>query len=283
MLGCFIVPIYDKKNDFEYGYKLTESAIKYAAVDDLYFVFSTAEQEKKFLDECCRRFSVTPKGILCDKDMRVCKNPVSIKKYYAIRELKDKYDYIAAIDCECVFLKKTDSGLLMDTIWKEGTYLSCNKSKTGARDVRICLDALGLGENKLLIQETENKTVTWWFNEIPVYKSDTLDDFFNWLNSEGRYSIVYNEWSCFDYLVYVIWLILCKNKHLKVYDESADCGIIEELCNPKCKKKYTKEKKLGVHWSSRLYRFPANSKIYMIFHLDRQSTLKQRIKRKMSC
>ena len=277
MTGAFVIPIYDKRNDFEYGYKLTESAIKFSSVKDLFFIFSTLEQQNKFMKECDKRFGKRPSGILCDIDMSRCKNPVSIKKYYAINILKNRYDYIAAIDCECIFIQKTDNGALMDEIWNTDSYLACNKSKTGANDVKVSIEALGLQQNKLLLEETENQTITWWFNEIPVYKSSTLNEFFFWLNDEGRYNIVFENWSCFDYLVYVIWLVLYKDKHLKVYNFVADCGLIEDLCNPKCKTKYKKEKALGVHWTSRLYKMPANSNIHLVFHLDRQAPMKIRI------
>jgi hypothetical protein len=277
--GCFICPIYDKRNDFEYGYRLTKSAARYAKVDDLYFVLSSYEQRDKFLSECGKRFGFQPGALVYAEDMSACKNPVSIKKLYAVRCLKNQYDYIAAIDCECVFTRKTDMGVLLHEIWQKGTYLVSNPSSTGANDLRICAEKMGMLDSGKLAVETRDFRYTWWFNEIPVYRAADLDEFFAWLDRDNHYDKVYGNWSCFDYLVYGLWLIMYKAKHLRIYNRFAPGGMIENLCDPKTEAKYQIERECGTHWTARRTLIPPNEKIHLKFHLDRSATFYVRVKR----
>lgn len=279
MKGCFICPIYDKGKDFEYGYHLIDTAIRYTDLNDLYFIFSTREHQDKFLGECQRRFGRVPGALIYEADMSDSKNPVTVKKFFGIRMLMDQYDYIATIDCECVFVRQTDAGKLMDEIWNENTYLACGRSVLGGRDLKNCIDALGLGDNELLKRETADCSCTWWFNEIPIYKSENLGDFFAWLDKDNLYDTVYYTWECFDYLVYVIWLLLYKDKHLKIYDYESHMGMIESLCHPNTPHKYRAERDFHTHWTSRRNLFPPNPRIHLKFHLDRQTPFFKRVKR----
>ena len=168
MNGAYVCPIFDKENDFEYGYAFVESAIKHKTVNELYFVFSFLSHQEKFNIECNHRFGIQPESILLDDPLKDCMNPVTIKKYFGVKELINKQDYVAAIDCESLFIRDFDSGTLMDRIWRAESFLNCNKAVMAANDLYNCACALRLDKDMSLIEETEDFSVTWWFNEIPV-------------------------------------------------------------------------------------------------------------------
>ncbi len=272
MTGVYICPIYDKEKDFEYGYKLVESAVKCGTSEDLYFVFSDQAQQDKFMDHCMKRFDKKPGKILYDDPLKDCRNPVSMKKWYGIRALSDQYDYIAAIDCECIFLKAQQTGKILDEIWNTQSFLRCNKSTVGASDVKKCAEALGLDQDERLIRETQGFTLTWWFNEIPVYKASDLNAFFEWLDEPDRYKTVYHEWCCFDYYVYVIWLILYRDMHLRALPYTNIAGTIEGLWGSLSFNKAGIEKCFNTHWTSRNERLENNERLCIQFHTDRRFT-----------
>lgn len=271
MTGCFICPIYDQGRDFEFGYEFVESAIKFDLENALYFVFSTQAQQNKFLSECQRRFRKSPQGLIFDRDLSDCQNPVSIKKFYAIYTLKNSFDYIAAVDCESILTRSFDVGQLFDEIWKTGSCFASNLSIIGAELVLKCAAALGVEKNENVIRETGQYKHTWWFNEIPVYCAKDIEPFFQWLEKNDRLKTIYHDWNCFDYLVYGLWEIAEKDLNVKRYRVKCINGIIEALWRPEIWNKVGIEKKLGTHWTSRedcLH--PVNEQICLQFHRDRR-------------
>lgn len=285
MTGCFICPIHDRviknKSDFELGYLLVESAMLAGIVNNLWFVFSSFEQKEKFSNEAKKRFSLDINYIICDMDLSDCKNPVTIKKYFGLKELSDKYDYLATIDCETKFYGVINSGELLYSVWDNETFLNSNISKLGGRDVKKCVEALGLQNNQLLKAETDNYIYSWWFNDIPVYEGKTLNYFFEWIEKKGYQDAIYFNWECFDYLVYVIWLILEQNKHLKKYNIKSRDVIIESLWKWEIRNKKKIEDELGTHWTSRP-QIMDGERIQVQFHLDRRDrTIKNFVGRKL--
>lgn len=274
MEGVFICPIYDKvhgsSSDFEYGYQLFKSALDSEVNKDLFYIFSSNQQEDKFVNECKRRYKEVPNGLVYDVDLRDCKNPVSEKKFYGVQELANKYDYIAPIDCETVFLKKFHPGELMDEIWINKTYLNSNFSILGGEDVKKCISALGLEDNELLKSETNDYQLSCWFNEIPVYNSADVNEFFQWIKDNGYERIIYDNWSCFDYLVYITWRILSKGDHLNKISITTTDVLIESLWKPEIKNKQKIESDTHTHWTSRVDAMKNNNGMYLQFHIDRR-------------
>lgn len=273
MTGCFICPIYDQGRDFEFGYEFVESAVRNNLVNDLYFIFSSKQQQDKFILECEKRFHAQPNGLVLEKNLSDSKNPVTIKKFYGIKVLAERYNYIAAVDCECIFTKHMSAGTMLDNIWQAGTYLAANRSIKGADVVLRCAIALGLQHDPRIIEETNSFKYTWWFNEIPVYRTADIDSFFDWLEKNDYLRTIYYNWYCFDYLVYGIWMILEKNMKLKKYAIGNLTSIIEALWRPEIPCKMAIEKKVGTHWTARVNLGTRdNPNIYMQFHRDRRNT-----------
>ena len=270
--GCFICPIYDKRRDFEFGYEFVESAVKYGLENDLYFVFSTDEQQNAFLAECEKRFGKQPKGLLFDRNLSDCKNPVSIKKFYGLYALADKYDYIATVDCECVFLPVSlTAGEMLENVWRAGTCFSANRSYAGADVMMKCAAALDLQNDEKILRETGGLCYTWWFNDIPVYLASDIAPFFQWLEEDDRFKKTYYDWNCFDHLVYGMWRILYRDQHIYRHKLIGISSIAEACWRPELPGKGRIERILGTHWTSRVDTSHVNAGIYMQFHRDRRN------------
>ena len=183
-----------------------------------------------------------------------------------------KYDYIATIDCESEFIRSFDPGKLMHDIWESESFLTANKCSAERPKffARTSSTLLGLnGENSRVRQETEDYLYCWWFSEIPTYRTDTLSDFFSWLNENSRREAIFKNWECFDYLVYVMWLIEYRNFKLKKLDIIFPGNINESMwhCNEHEYEGFVRSH--GLHWTSREKVEPEDNNVVMKFHLDR--------------
>ena len=179
------------------------------------------------------------------------------------------YDYIATIDCESEFVRSFEPGEVMNDIWESQSFLTANKSSAKAQEItRRCAELIGLdAENSRVRQETESYLYYWWFNEIPVYRTDTLSGFFSWLDENSRRESIFGNWCCFDYLVYVMWLIECRGCGLRKIDVTSSFGITEGLYSLRGYEGF--ERKHNIHWTSRARVSDGDKNIVMRFHLDR--------------
>lgn len=268
MRGCLIVPIYDQGNDFNYGVRLYKSGLSYGVdVSRIYFVFSNEEQKDKFTELVNSAAGSIPQGIVLDKSWLAYGNQISVKKWYGCLALYKQYDVMAAIDCECEFYGYFNIDEVLTDVWEKETFLACNKSFFSKRVLRKSLDVIGLREKQLLYELTDNCSFYWWFNDIPVYLSDTFEEFWNWLLGKDSISI-FNDWSSFDYLVYVYWLTTEKNFKLRQYNYFAVRGVIADLYYCNMDKARAIEKEMGTHWTSREIEYNSHD-IALRFHADR--------------
>jgi hypothetical protein len=267
MKSCFVCPIYDKGNDFNFAVDFYNSRTKYKIDVDLCFVFSSEEHKKKFrsmLEEKVYNLEL----LVVPDYYGAYKNPIVAKKFYAIRTIYSQYDYVAAVDCESLFIKEVDMNEVLDEIWENRTMLSSNQSDIGLELMSSCANFLGLKNNEKLIKETENFKYNMWFNEIPVYKSDTLGEFFSWIDKNDYQEIVFNEWDCFDYYVYCYFLIVEKNYKILKNKRVTIASAMEEINRYSLKERHRIEKEMKTHWTPNK-EFYNNDSIAMFFHLDR--------------
>ena len=268
---AFICPIYDMKNHFDLAYNLYKSKIDLMIEDDFYFVFSNEEQKEKLTNRIKNDLGVTISSIVLDQNLVDLKSKVVVKKMYALRCLMGKYEYLSIIDSESLFYKKTDFYKLFKEIWNSKNCLVSNFSLDGFQIISKCFKTLGIYDNKKHKKAFSYYRYNFWFNEIPVYKCDTLPGFFDWLdtfdiNGWG------NEWLCFEYYIYAAYLILEYDFKLKKTQYSSMGGIMEYLYN------YPEEQQrkiidtLGTHWSSNAK--ITNDNTYLLFHLDRDAETK---------
>ena len=260
---AYICPLYDMKNHFNLGKELAESKLDNNVNGDLYFVFSDVKQQIKFFDmlgndACAFKYLIIPNKYCLYKSI------VTAKKFYALERLMNEYDYLVTLDSESRFIRNFDSDLICETIWNNHNTLVANKSYDGFFIQRVCYKTMDIYNNKRLKEETEDYLYNIWFNEIPVYKSDSLIKFFNWLNKFNIDRIL-NEWLCFDYYIFAAYLIIEEGWTIKKINRYSFGGINEYLFKFSEKTKILNE--LETHWTSDLDSI--NENICIVFHLDR--------------
>lgn len=263
---AFVCPIYDSRNHFDYGLDLLKSKKENEINADFFFIFSNEEQKEKFSGLVnSRKLEEEFKYLILPETEGQYKSQVTIKKFYGLRCLKSQYKYIAAIDSESRFIKNIDYEKTFDTMWADGEMLKANIAANAYFIMRKCYKTLGIFDNKILKKETSNYLYNVWFNDIPLYKCDLLDEFFEWLDSLNQdYK---KEWLCFEYYIFSAFLIIKKGYHLKKYNFESLGGIMEYLyVFPVYKQKEIIET-LHTHWTSSDE--AVNDISGIRFHLDR--------------
>lgn len=268
----FICPVYDMRNHFDLAVELYQSKIQYSITEDLYFVFSNAEQQDKLCNRIKEQIGETPKSIVLPENMLSYKSQINVKKFYALKKLKDSYSYLFVIDCETKFVKHGDFFEVAEDIWTYKTMLNATLSSDAwSLVLRPCFKALGLQGNITLLKETRGWQYNIWFNEISTYRSDTLNDFFSWLEHFDKNKYL-NAWACFDYHLYAAFLILEKGYHLiRHKNYKARQGYVEALnkiSTYSSTEKIESLKILRTHWTSDSSITTNNT--YLLCQQDRQ-------------
>lgn len=260
-----ICPIYDMRGHFSLGRDLLRSRMLFAEDVDLYFVFSLDVHCKKFEGMLAEEEKQAYFSIIMPEEELKYKSQPTVKKLYAIRALKDKYEYLIPVDSESRFIKKGNYRNLCREIWEKKTFLNANYSPHACTIQRRCFMTMGMYDNINLVRETRYFNYNIWFNEIPVYKCDLLDEFFTFLDSYNSTSWK-NEWDCYDYYIFMAFLIMKKGYKLKRFNYEAIGGAVEYL--PQFSEKMQREilERMGSHWSSSKIR---SKNTFMLFHLDR--------------
>ena len=154
---AFVCPIYDMKNHFELAFNLYKSKIENGIENDFYFIFSNIEQKDKFEKMIKSEFPNNDfKYLITTDEINRYKAKAVTKKFFALKSLMYKYEYIILTDCESLFIKKCDFDSLAEEIWSNKTMLNSNKSPNGYFIMRKCYRAMGIYYNKKLRKDTQN-------------------------------------------------------------------------------------------------------------------------------
>ena len=249
----FLIPTYPPH--FKYAKDLLTSFYKnnLDKQADLFFIF-TDEKEKVEFGEC---YSY----IILPKELRVFENKgiINIKKFYGISQLKDRYNYIIILDDESKFIKNINLEKLCNNYFKNKILYgnNCSDPCNCASIVHSRLDAIFPNNNI-------DKNLYLWFNQLCIYKSDTIDDFFNKINyKEIIKKISYHD---FDYYIYMYYLILYQG--FSIVDMRAECdyGFCETVERYKLLDGY---KKLNLNLSTQyMYKLLKNKNLFVLIHSD---------------
>lgn len=217
--ACTVIPIHYPK--FNYGYNLLKSYIKNCDVP-LYFTFTTIEEMNLFLKNVNPNHIGKFSNIILDQSLINYKNIITVKKFYSVDVLSDTYQYIAVFDSETLFVKPMNNYLIYKEI-DDSNFFKGNKrkSKTHLKDLATLM---GYENDNRLLEQTQNFSQYWWLNEICVYEKTKFKEFFKWYKNHKNYEKMQNEFFCFDYLIYSIWLICNKNYFIKKYATNIICN-----------------------------------------------------------
>jgi hypothetical protein len=217
--ACTLVPIHPPK--FHYAYNLLNSHIANCN-DSLYFIFTNDIDKNLFVhnieEDKIQKFS----SIVLDPELNRYSNIITVKKLYGVDILSKIYQYVAIFDSETLFVKPFDNYSTYKQI--DSSRIFKGNIRKNSNHLRNLATYMGYENNENLINQTENFTQYWWFNEICVYESEKFKEFYQWYRSHPNYTLMQNKFECFDYLLYSIWLICNKGYNVKKYMQNIICN-----------------------------------------------------------
>ena len=264
---CFISAL--ELNKVEYGYELINSFLKFNFDQqaDLYFIFNDDLQSDFF--DWKNKLILSD---LYDKNTKETDVKTEItdceKKFIALQRLAGNYRFLITLEPESLFIKNINllklcykyfaDGMLLgnQTVNNNDINVIKEKSKYFFHKSCSCINAL-------------HDSLYLWMNNVCIYDSTTLDDFFKKIDFENSHQN-YSFWS-FDYYVYMYYLILFRgfvtvdllySGYVGFCEETAplskeQCSVVRPLLNKIYGCTYANLKNLD------------NENLFMLFHLDR--------------
>jgi len=268
---AFIIPLHPKH--YQHGYSILNEISDSDA--DVYFVFTTVE-EKDLFEKGLNTSNSFHYIIFTDftpVESIDINSIVTIKKWYALSRLYDKYDYLCAIDSEISFLKKTGFYDMMRDVSNQKKIFGGMLNPSALREQNIVKDSLTkltpIKDHARLKEISKDFMVfTWWSNPA-VYVGKDIPDFFKWIDFKKE-TLDRLVWNVFDDMVYNFYCILYKNYNLIIVPgliqslESSNSDMIE-LTNHKLGNTYWVNNKAYSQNKS----YYENSHFYIRFHVDR--------------
>ena len=213
--SCFIIPVYPPH------YPYLNFLNSFTSSDsDIFLILSY----KSDLDELDRLdYKKNYKTIILEEkigknlvDRIIAKNVIiTFKKYYALNILKDSYSYLATCDSEIEFIKCNS----ITSRFKQ----FCDKRKLIGSVVDLNSINIDLAKsiNKgstIFFEYEEVREVSddfrfyFWFSDIPIYDSEIISEYLDFINFEEYESFVDKiDWYFFDYISYGYYCLLFKN------------------------------------------------------------------------
>lgn len=238
--NLIIVPVHPP--DFHWAYKLLDSA---SSLENIALGFSNQNDAESFQHSF-------PYQTLISNIEYPTSGFVTKKKLNLLKQVYDNYQHIAIIDAECKFIKPVTNSL--KEIWDNNCFLA-NHSVDGSRIMKEISQSCGFDHNDDLYP---------WFNCIPIYKSELLSGFFNWLDQKP--GILNSSWN-FDFLLFAMYCRYILNMSWKVLEGHAWHGLVEN--GDEWKKPHNQHLINQVMWSTYYKDVECFPNIKMIFHLDR--------------
>jgi hypothetical protein len=267
--SAILAPIHEPK--FDFGLKFVESYNKFYDDEDLFLVFSNEEESNKFKSLASNnRYG----SIVCNENLNM-NNPITQKKYYGLKYLfnAEKYDKIATVDVDTIFIASADYDEKFKSVLKERTLYGSPSDKNRSIN-ESCAKLFNNVDYNVIKQKTDNFLFYFWFNEIPVYEKNNFLMFMDYIKYDEnviREKLIPAQ---FDFIVYACYLIICdkiKLSYLPEIKESGTWGSFIELqhrIDPRIFKKVFNL--YNPMWIYRLINNEDMKNVFMLVHTDRK-------------
>ena len=201
---AFICPTYPPRYDYSIRLLKSFKEKEICQQADLFFVFSSKSDADSFID-------YDNKIVIEDSYNVISKTKaeaVNGKKFYALDTLKNLYRYLITIDDDCVFFQKVNIlSICRDFYTKKfllGNY--CESKYTLISRIIDSTYACFVNIDKNLICRSN---LYLWFNQMCIYDSYFIDDFFYKIDYYNRrFNWKFEE---FEYYIYMHYLVIFHN------------------------------------------------------------------------
>lgn len=235
---------------------------------DLCFVMSNKGDDKIFHDKIGKYNTlILPDGIVHSSG----KGIINIKKLFGVKVKANEYKYIIVMDDDALFCKKVDLFKVCETYFQKKVLISSfsnGKSKIALDAAHACKRFFRNYQGKSKIENID----LLWFNQPCIYKSDTIDDFFNktgideWLGELTDLD--------FDYLIYMYYLILFCGFTVVSCGLRGDMSIAELTSNKDVELLDNSYENLIYYCATEyMQKFLPNTNIFITWHVDRESNV----------
>jgi len=203
---ALIIPCYP--NHYKFIYNLIFQLEKIESKVPLYIVFTSLDDYNLFEKKSRIRQIIIPENI------RV-RNYPTYKKFFALNELKynEDHDYFIVCDSEIQIIEENFTcdiiKSICDTIFKNKLLYGGRVNNLLTRS--IMQESANLLKNDvythIIREHTKDYSMYIWWSDLPIYKRDTLNEFFSLINYDNLPPEYYVQ-NHFDHLVYSYYLIL---------------------------------------------------------------------------
>ncbi len=213
------MPIYPPHYDYARAFLKSWRRFQMPRQADLFFVFSSAEEAALFAE--AEQKIVMPADIM-DECLRRDSGIINVKKLYAINELKDRFKYLIVIDAESIILRSLNLLDLCERYFKDKILYGNYARKDVLTIVNSCLSYFPQGK-----AETFDHRLYLWFNQLCIYKTDNLNDFFAQTGIFKDIAALGRK--DFDYYIYMLYLIFYQGFRVKNIGVTAAYGFCEDV------------------------------------------------------
>lgn len=198
--SAIVAPIHKLK--FKYGFQFIKSYNQYYEDIDIYLVFSNTNEAKEF----SKLFSDLKYNTLIWNEGINYSKPITQKKIFGVDYVfkNTNVDKIATVDVDSIFIKHLDYDYGFKNILNNKKIYASKSNLVG--DLMSKNASFFSKEDHTKIRDkTENFSLYFWFNEIPVYDKDTFYSFIDYVNYHNiKHEIKYHH---FDFMIYVFYLL----------------------------------------------------------------------------
>jgi hypothetical protein len=209
--SCFLAPVHPPK--YEYAREFIASYNGRFDDQDIFLLF-TNDNDKEGFERAYPELKY--QSIVYDNSVPLNDNVVNVKKLYGIQWIFDNTNFtkIGVVDVDSSFFRTVDYDELFENHIKNGVIYGTQVPLQGWIPAIIKDPARFVPEDKkqIIVDQTKDYRVYFWFNEIPVYEKEKFLEFAQTfkLSEIGVYD--------FEYVAYAYFLMSRGYMELKVLD-----------------------------------------------------------------
>jgi len=257
---AFLMPVYPPHYDYARGFLRSFRKYKLDRQADIWFVFSNEADRVAFAE--VENAIIMPAHL---QDLSRDNGVINAKKFYGLSRIKDKYEYVIVVDADMQIMKNIYLHKVCEDIFSRKT-LWGNTRHTGEHDKIYFLFTSACREFFADANKINDSRLGLWFNNLCVYKTDTLDDFFAKTGIMDKLkNLIF--WH-FDHYIYMYYLLIYQGFHT---EQIFPLGVFAEYRGSLVNKEY-KEKYLHMatrHMYEQIKKLGGGVGCFMFIHLDR--------------